>query len=61
MRMFVYDKNGSKVFEANNIDDTWDGTYKGQKQGAGMFFYVAEYVDAMGYSHVKMGQVTIIK
>ncbi len=61
MRMLVYDKNGNKVFEANNIDDTWDGSYKGQQQGAGMFFYVAEYVDAMGYSHVKKGQVTIIK
>lgn len=61
MRMYVYDKNGSKVFEANNIDDSWDGTYKGQQQGAGMFFYVAEYTDALGYAHIKKGQVTIIK
>ena len=61
MKMYVYDKYGSKVFEANNIDDTWDGVYNGQQQGAGMFFYVAEYVDAKGYSHIKKGQVTIIK
>ena len=61
MRMFVFDKNGNKVFETTNIDDSWDGTYKGRLLESGMFFYQAEYWDAMGYSHVKKGQVTLIK
>jgi len=61
MRMFVFDRNGNKVFETTNIDDSWDGTYKGRLLDGGMFFYQAEYSDAMGYSHVKKGQVTLIK
>ena len=61
MRMFVFDKNGNKVFETNNLDDSWDGTFRGNALGGGMFFYHAEYTDAMGYNHVKKGQVTLIK
>ncbi len=61
MRMFVFDRNGNKVFETTNIDDSWDGTYKGRLLDGGMFFYQAEYSDAMGNQHVKKGQVTLIK
>ena len=61
MRMFVYDKLGNRVFETTNIDDSWDGTYKGRIVSDGMFFYHAEYTDAMGNYHIKKGQVTVIK
>ena len=61
MKMFVFDKFGTKVFEANSVDDEWDGMYRGRMLDEGMFFYKAEYTDALGYSHVKNGQLTLIK
>ncbi len=61
MRMFVFDKLGNKVFETTNIDDSWDGSYKGGIVKSGMFFYHAEYTDALGYDHIKKGQVTVIR
>ena len=61
MKMFVYDKNGNKVFETYNIDNSWSGDYRGKQLQGGMFFYHAEYTDAMGKFHVKKGQITLIR
>jgi len=61
MKMFVFDKFGTKVFEANSVDDEWDGSYRGAILEEGVFFYKAEYTDGHGYAHVKNGQITLIK
>ena len=61
MKMFVFDKFGTKVFEANSVDDEWDGSYRGKVLEEGVFFYKAEYTDGHGYAHVKNGQITLIK
>jgi gliding motility-associated-like protein len=36
----VYNRVGNRVFVTNNINDCWDGRYKGQPQDAGNFVYV---------------------
>ena len=60
MHMIIYNKLGQKVFESNNMDNAWDGTYKGELS-AETYIYHVNYTDAKGVGHVKRGQVTLIK
>ncbi|RLD46865.1 MAG: hypothetical protein DRI86_01975 [Bacteroidetes bacterium] len=60
MHMIVYNKLGQKVFESVNIDIAWDGTFNG-KLSSETYVYHVDYTDAKGVSHVKRGQVTLIK
>ncbi|MBN1462485.1 MAG: gliding motility-associated C-terminal domain-containing protein [Paludibacteraceae bacterium] len=54
----VYNRYGQLVSE--NIDSGWDGTYKGQKADAGVYFYVIEYRTDMGLKQIK-GTVEVVK
>jgi len=57
----VYNRWGEKIFESNNVNYGWDGTYKGQALTTGVFTY---YVKATGYggnSIEKKGNVTLVK
>jgi gliding motility-associated-like protein len=60
MHMVVYNKQGQTVFESNNIDQAWDGNYKGSML-ADIYLYQVTYKDAKGVSHIKRGQVTLIR
>jgi len=60
MHMVVYNKQGQTVFESNNIDQAWDGNYKGSML-ADIYLYHVTYKDAKGIPHIKRGQVTLIR
>jgi len=57
-KTIVYNRYGQLVSE--NIDSGWDGTYKGQKADAGVYFYVIEYRTDMGLKQIK-GTVEVVK
>ncbi len=42
-QLFIYDRFGSLVFSTNNIEEGWDGTYKGHDCRQGTYVYVATY------------------
>ncbi|MCB9081878.1 MAG: gliding motility-associated C-terminal domain-containing protein [Lewinellaceae bacterium] len=39
----VFDRWGALVFAANNIDQEWDGEYKGEPAPASVYLYVLTY------------------
>lgn len=39
-QVMVYNRWGQKVFEAENYDNTWDGTYQGEPLPDGAYYYV---------------------
>ncbi len=41
----IYNRWGQVVFEANDLDDTWDGTYNGELQENGVYTYAIEAVN----------------
>lgn len=46
-QIFIYNRWGEMVFQSNNRDFTWDGTYKGNKSNLlpnGTYTYVIKYV-----------------
>jgi gliding motility-associated-like protein len=61
VRAQVFNRYGSRVFEANNYDNTWDGTYKGKPLPDGTYYYVLEFKLINGRKQVVKGDVTILR
>jgi gliding motility-associated-like protein len=61
LRLVILNKQGKIIFETNHIDQTWDGTYKGELLDADSYFYQANYTDAKGNAHVSRGQITLLR
>lgn len=61
MDFAIYDRWGNKVFESQNINLGWDGTYKGYPLTVGtyMWYLKATYLD--GTSFVKSGSVALVR
>ena len=61
VKMQVYNRWGEKVFESSNQRVSWDGTYKGEMQGPGVYSYYVnvEYLD--GKTIDRKGSVSILR
>lgn len=57
----VYDRWGEKMFEADDLLDAWDGTYKGQPMPAETYGYYLRVVCADGQNMFKKGNVTLLR
>lgn len=44
VEVMVFNRIGEKVFESNDINFKWDGTYKGEFAQPGVYSYVAKFV-----------------
>lgn len=55
--MRIYDRWGNKVFESDNIDDGWDGTFNGKPMNSAVFVY---YILSAG-EVVSKGNVTLLR
>ena len=49
MRLMVYNRYGEKVFETNDPNEGWDGTYKGQpvEEGVYMYYFTAKLTNGV--------------
>jgi gliding motility-associated-like protein len=63
MHLIIYNRWGVKVFEATNINETWDGNYKGQSQEIGVYAYLLTYsfLNEPDKSYFQKGNITLIK
>ncbi|MEI2739066.1 MAG: SdrD B-like domain-containing protein [Chitinophagaceae bacterium] len=59
--MQIYDRNGSMVFTSTSTYSKWDGLYKGQPQGSGIFVYWIQYRDKQGKLFQKKGTLALIR
>ena len=58
----VFDRWGLQLFQSNNPDNGWDGTYKSGKCQEDVYVYKAEYYDnATNTLHTASGTVTLIR
>ena len=57
----IFDRWGAKVFETADINEGWDGTYKGVPQPFGVYIYTIDAVTSAGEPFVKQGNVTLIR
>lgn len=59
--MFIYDRWGELIFESNEYDFRWDGTYKGEQVQKGVYVYYFEVWDVLGEPHKYRGGVTLFR
>ena len=61
MNMIVFDRWGEKVFESNNMEVGWDGTYKGELETPGIYSYIVAVEYLNGKKISRKGSVTLIR
>jgi len=59
--MKIYDRWGEMIFESNNPEIGWDGTYKGKPVEAGVYLYQFYYIDIYFDDHSYVGHVTLTR
>ena len=57
----IYNRWGQKVFETSNIDEGWDGTFKGKPQPFDVYIYDVEAITDKGVIFDKTGNVTLLR
>jgi gliding motility-associated-like protein len=57
--MFIYDRWGELIFESNDDQYHWDGTYKGEQVQQGTYVYRFYLLDWQGHDHEYKGIVTL--
>ena len=60
--MMIYDKWGMPVYASKNIDECWDGSYKGKKQGSGTYVYFITATNVCGRDKIfRKGTIVLIR
>ena len=57
----IYDRWGELIFSADDFNQKWDGTFKGQPLNPGVYVYYLEVSCPNQSPYKKLGNVTIIK
>lgn len=57
----VYDRWGEKLFETNDIQKGWDGTYKGKQLDQGVYGYYMTFKCNNGQQSFKKGNITLMR
>ena len=57
----IFNRWGTKIYESTNINECWDGTYKGVAQEFGVYVYVIEAVNDQNEVYSQTGNVTLIR
>jgi gliding motility-associated-like protein len=57
----IFDRWGTMVFESNDINDGWDGTYRSEVMSPGVYVYMAEVECGNGDVIRKEGNVTLLR
>ena len=57
--MYVYDRWGELIFESNDHEYHWDGTFKGSQVQQGTYAYRFYIIDWQGHDHQYEGHVTL--
>lgn len=57
----IYNRWGQKMFEAQNLNDAWDGTYKGQQLPPDVYGFYLTVSCPGGETFTKKGNVTLLR
>jgi gliding motility-associated-like protein len=60
-KLSIYNRWGEVVFETENKEDCWDGTYRGQDVNSGVFVYQLDGVLVTGQEFSRKGNITLVR
>ncbi|MBL4736276.1 MAG: gliding motility-associated C-terminal domain-containing protein [Flavobacteriales bacterium] len=61
MLLIIYDRWGEKVFESNDVNTGWDGTFKGKSMNPAVYVYYLEGVFTNSTEIKKQGNITLVR
>jgi gliding motility-associated-like protein len=61
MAFYIYDQWGELLFTSTNIQNGWDGTYKGSKEPVGVYVYFVQATMIDGRKVTKKGTITLLR
>lgn len=59
--MTIYNRWGVKIFETNNINNGWDGTFKGKQCDSGWYYWTIKFMDFNSNVFLKSGCLSLIE
>lgn len=60
-KMYIFNRWGDIIFETNDINQGWDGTYNGKLCPDGTYIWKIEYTETSGYEGSMVGHVNLLK
>jgi gliding motility-associated-like protein len=60
-KLYIFDRWGQMVFSTTDVNEGWDGTYKGKPLTNDTYTYLMYYYDTLGKDYKRLGSVTIIR
>jgi len=57
----IYNRWGQKVFETNDINQTWDGTFNGKPQELGVYVYYVIGITYLDNLYKDKGNITLVR
>ena len=57
----IFNRWGALLFETNDLNNGWDGTFNNQPAPEGVYIYSLQAKDAVGKDFSKTGQITLIR
>lgn len=61
LNFIVYDRWGEKVFETQDENIGWDGTFHGQKLDPGVFAYYLRVIFVDATEKIEKGDITLVR
>ena len=59
--MIIFNRYGANIFESNDINIGWDGSYNGETVELGSYGYVITFTATNGQVITKKGNVTVVR
>jgi len=64
-QLTVFNRWGAIIFQSTNLEDAWDGTFKGQIAAEGVYLYELTYTgfrpNGTTFSDREYGTVTLVR
>jgi len=57
----VFNRYGQRIYTGNSFEEGWDGTYRGQRQDVGVYFWEISFMDRDGKPGFLKGEVTLVR
>jgi gliding motility-associated-like protein len=61
IELMIFNRWGEKVFETKDINQSWDGTYKGEILGPSVYVYLCRVENYDGDIEIKKGNITLVR
>jgi gliding motility-associated-like protein len=61
LKFVIYTRTGLLIFQSNQLNKAWDGTYQGDLVPSGVYYYQVEYRDIDRIPKIQTGTVTLLR